>query len=475
MIAYSPTEEQCPAPALLPSPDVNDLYQCYLADLTASTPLAPGEDDALMQRVALVHQGQAPQTDLPLVRQRLIEGSLRLVVHIAMRTYRYLQAASGGKSTVDLMDMIQEGNTGLMQCVHHCTNTASPPADFSAYAAAYIRYALSDYQRRRCVVAVSKDDWQAAAEQGKSGLLLQGLSLDTPRQGKDERSLLERLPAPALAPDDESPRRQHVKELCATLPPRERQVLCLRYGIDLEESDQDDQEIDLHPHTYEETAAKLSGCCQTTCMNLERKALRALREGVRLRTCGDYYSFSEVCQVLGLSPTAIVERVHQGIIHRYIPFADEQIGVYAKAEIDALARELQHIQEHYCTLEEAAARLGLSPRAVRNKEQAGLLARFHRPGQARYNALYLKTEVERLAQEREQAAQTFASQYYQAAEAAARLGIARGSLPRWVREGKLTRQVVAGWRYEGYPKAEVDALAQQQRPQRPPREKDRVA
>lgn len=236
-----------------------------------------------------------------------------------------------------------------------------------------------------------------------------------------------------------------MKALLATLPERERRIVRLRYGLDPD---------DRREHTYEEIGRR-AGACAQTCRNIEQKSLQALSEGTTLRTSTDYYSASEASSVLGLSNTAFAERIQKGIVTRHYLSSTDQMGVYLKTDIDALAEECRHITQDYYTRDESAALLGVSIEAINKWARQGKITRRQLPGRDNYGGLYAKAEVDGLVKAREEAAQRF----YTCEEAAHRLGISMGSMPRFVREGLLKRYAHPGLSREGYAKDEVDRLA----------------
>jgi RNA polymerase primary sigma factor len=63
--------------------------------------------------------------------QDLVEANLRFVIHIARRYQR---------SGVDLMDLIQDGNLGLLQAAHKFDPAQG--VQFSTYAAYWIKWAI---------------------------------------------------------------------------------------------------------------------------------------------------------------------------------------------------------------------------------------------------------------------------------------------------------------------------------------------
>lgn len=110
--------------------DPNDPVELYLREAANVQPLSPAEEADLFRRLGASDDWRGDTED---AARRIIESHLRLVVSIAER-----HAASSGVSELDL---IQEGNIGLLNAVK--TFAKNPSGVFSAHASAYIEDAIS--------------------------------------------------------------------------------------------------------------------------------------------------------------------------------------------------------------------------------------------------------------------------------------------------------------------------------------------
>jgi RNA polymerase primary sigma factor len=238
-------------------------------------------------------------------RRQLIEANLRLVIHIARR-YRGLH--------VDLMDLIQEGNLGLIHAVEKYDYRKG--YRFSTYATWWIRQyimrALTE-QVRMIRVPLHKMEkmkqllrTQQLLQQGLQGeptledlathmdlntsqvieLLRMNqeqepLSLDIQRKvGEDELPLID------LIEDESVNTPEHVvitqtlevqiRDLLKSLTQRERRVIQLRYGLDGNSE-----------HTLQEAGKKL-GLSHEAIRQLESRALRKLDPLSRDRKLDDF-------------------------------------------------------------------------------------------------------------------------------------------------------------------------------------------
>lgn len=125
----APPERRAPAPAATPSDRALgrvDTLSAYMAELAHHAPIDRDEEHLLAQR-------WVEQRDLDAAR-RLVLANLRLVVKIAME-YR--------RAWVNVLDLIQSGNVGLMEAVQRFDPYQG--VKLSTYAAYWIRAYILKY------------------------------------------------------------------------------------------------------------------------------------------------------------------------------------------------------------------------------------------------------------------------------------------------------------------------------------------
>jgi RNA polymerase primary sigma factor len=259
-----------------------DAFQSYLCDIRNFGLLTHEEEIDLARRVAAGDER---------ARRKLIESNLRLVIAIARR-----YTSSG----VPLVDLIQEGNLGLMHAAEKFDYQRG--CHFATYATWWVRQAISraagDQSRlihlpehvatnlrklRRVVAQLSQENNldplpEQIAEACHFGLdevkhllaiVEQPVSLDVPVDDEARYSLADTVEdhaAPALAETaSQHLLGEELQRALVLLTPRERMVITLRYGIG-----------DGHSRTLLEVGKEL-GISRERVRQLEVVALKKMR------------------------------------------------------------------------------------------------------------------------------------------------------------------------------------------------------
>ncbi len=289
----APTDEELERYDDLGDGKLDDPVRMYLKEIGKIKLLTPEEELALAKRMA---EGDEE------AHKRMSEANLRLVVSIAKR---YV-----GRG-MQLLDLIQEGNLGLMKAVEKFDYTKG--YKFSTYATWWIRQsitrAIADQARTiripvhmvetiNRVLRTSHSMVQSLGREPTTEEVAQELhmevskveeimkiaqepvSLETPVGEEEDSHLGDFLPdSDASQPPEEASHtllHEQLEDVLATLTPREQQVLRMRFGLQ-----------DGKPHTLEEVGKEFD-VTRERIRQIESKALRKLRHPSRSKKLRDF-------------------------------------------------------------------------------------------------------------------------------------------------------------------------------------------
>ena len=274
--------------------NLDDPVRMYLKEIGQVRLLNADEEIELAKRVCEGDQE---------AKNKLTEANLRLVVSIAKKY--------SGRG-LHILDLIQEGNTGLIRAVDKFDWTKGNK--FSTYATWWIRQAITraiaDQARtirvpvhmvevinkatrcnRKLVQELGREPTveEIAAELGlpvekiieANRTAADTLSLDTPVGDEEDTSIGsfvedERTPGPADATSN-ALLAEALKEILDTLTEREADVLRMRFGM-----------YDGRTHTLEEVG-QIFGVTRERIRQIENKAIRKLRHPSRAKKIKDFY------------------------------------------------------------------------------------------------------------------------------------------------------------------------------------------
>ena len=274
---------------------LDDPVRMYLKEIGQVKLLSAEEEVELAKRISEGDQE---------AKNKLTEANLRLVVSIAKKY--------SGRG-LHILDLIQEGNTGLIRAVDKFDWTKGNK--FSTYATWWIRQAITraiaDQARtirvpvhmvevinkatrcnRKLVQELGREPTveEIAKELGlpvekiieANRTAADTLSLDTPVGDEEDTSIGsfvedERTPGPADATSN-ALLAEALREILDTLTEREADVLKMRFGM-----------YDGRTHTLEEVG-QIFGVTRERIRQIENKAIRKLRHPSRAKKIRDFYS-----------------------------------------------------------------------------------------------------------------------------------------------------------------------------------------
>ena len=273
--------------------NINDPVRMYLKEIGRIPLLSTDEEAEISKRVAL---------DDPEAKRILAESNLRLVVSIAKR---YV-----GRGLL-FLDLIQEGNIGLMKAVEKFDYDKG--YKFSTYATWWIRQAitraLADQARtirvpvhmvetinkmsrvqRQLTLELNREpsEEEIAKKMGVGvdkvrevlKISQEPVSLETPIGEEDDSHLGDFLKdESSLSPEEYTENeilKEEIKEVLMSLQGREQEVLELRFGL-----------LDGTCHTIEEVGKKFN-VTRERIRQIEAKALRKLRHPSRAKKLKDF-------------------------------------------------------------------------------------------------------------------------------------------------------------------------------------------
>ena len=274
---------------------VDDPVKVYLKDIGQAQLLTSEQEVDLAKRI-LDGDAQA--------KRELSERNLKLVVSIAKK---YVN-----RSSMQFLDLIQEGNLGLLKAVEKFDYTKG--FRFSTYATWWIRQsitrAIADQARTiripvhmvETIHRLSRVSKQLMQELGRDAtnaeiaermgisesrvveiqkIAQDPVSLESPVGEEDESKISDFVEDESIKSPTESTAQDILKtqllQVIETLTPREQKVIRLRYGID-----------DNHSRTLEEVGKEFN-VTRERIRQIEAKALRKLRHPNRSKKLLDFY------------------------------------------------------------------------------------------------------------------------------------------------------------------------------------------
>ena len=280
---------------LISNVKVDDPVKMYLKDIGQVQLLTPEQEVELAKKIL---EGDER------AKKELSERNLKLVVSIAKK---YVN-----RSSMQFLDLIQEGNLGLLKAVEKFDHTKG--FRFSTYATWWIRQsitrAIADQARTiripvhmvETIHRLSRVSKQLMQELGRDPtnaeiaermgltenrvveiqkIAQDPVSLESPVGEEDESRISDFVEDESIkSPTDNAAQdilKTQLLQVIETLTPREQKVIRLRYGID-----------DSHPRTLEEVGKEFN-VTRERIRQIEAKALRKLRHPNRSKKLQDFY------------------------------------------------------------------------------------------------------------------------------------------------------------------------------------------
>ena len=280
---------------LISNVKVDDPVKVYLKDIGQAQLLTSEQEVELAKRIL---EGDE------YAKKELSEKNLKLVVSIAKK---YVN-----RSSMQFLDLIQEGNLGLLKAVEKFDYTKG--FRFSTYATWWIRQsitrAIADQARTiripvhmvETIHRLSRVSKQLMQELGRDPtnaeiaermglsenrvieiqkIAQDPVSLESPVGEEDESRISDFVEDESIkSPTDNAAQdilKAQLLQVIETLTPREQKVIRLRYGLD-----------DSHPRTLEEVGKEFN-VTRERIRQIEAKALRKLRHPNRSKKLQDFY------------------------------------------------------------------------------------------------------------------------------------------------------------------------------------------
>ena len=277
------------------SSSASNAMKMYLKEIEEYKMLTASEEIELAKEI---------DNSIPEAKEKFINANYRLVVSIAKK-YR--------KENVDMLDLIQAGNIGLIKAVEKYDYKKG--FKFSTYATWWIKQSITRYiddcentiripvhlhqrinfiKRKKQELSnelqrePSLDELAEVCDMEPDKILeilkrdKNVVSLDTPIKEDEDSSLVEFIPSDANLDDvvihevEQKNLREKIDELLTGLNDQEQKVLRMRFGLD-----------DDDPKTLEEIG-KVFGVTRERIRQIEAKALRKLRHPSRSKKLKDY-------------------------------------------------------------------------------------------------------------------------------------------------------------------------------------------